>query len=81
MAVNTKLQLVMTDNSALYILYIYIAQLDHWPSCGSEELWKICERIRLNNWLRLDFLKVCGRTNIRIVIGLANLRNNSFEKL
>lgn len=79
--VNTKLQLVMTDNSALYILYIYIHCTAHWPICGSEELWKICERIRLNNWLRLDFWKVCGRTNIRIVIILAwlNLRINSFK--
>lgn len=56
----------MKDNSALYV--VNTAQL-----IGQfvEELWKICERIRLSDWLELDFWKICGRFVVepRIVIG------------
>lgn len=56
----------MKDNSALYV--VNTAQL-----IGQfvEELWKICERIRLSDWLELDFWKICGSFVVepRIVIG------------
>lgn len=57
----------MIDNLVLYIFYIYIVQFDYWLSCGLEELWKICERIRFSDWLGLDFWKIYVRFVVELI--------------